>query len=193
MSEYPRDDFDDLDVDAAGRRGVHRARPSPAWAVVPLLLVALAVVAVAVAAISMVGGDGEVGAAEPPAGAATGTQPPTAAATEPPTAAPEPTASPTSEPPPPDRSAAVTVLNGTRTGGLAGDVAERLTDAGWDDVTTGNYREDETPPTTVFHAGDGDRAAAESAAADLGDLPVAQDAEIAEDGVVVLLGEDYAG
>lgn len=209
MSVYPPDDFDELDEADLERAGAHRARPNPALAVLPLLLVALLVVAVVVGAITLArSGTGGTGAAADgtgpaataaPTSSATGTGEPTAsepptsepAASQPTSTQPAPTEPATSEPP--DRLAAVVVLNGTRTSGLAGEVAARLRDAGWDEVTTGNYREDGVPPSTVFYGPTEDLPAAEAAAADLGDLPVAQDPEIAGDAVTVLLGEDLDG
>lgn len=173
---FQRDEFDEV-AQGDGRRGAHRARSSPALAVVPVLLVVVAVVAVVVGTLTVLG-DGESTQAAP----GDGGQP---AATEP---------APTSEAPPPpppaaDRALPVTVLNGTDRSGLAGTAAELLTGLGWTAITTGNVEGEDQPPTTVFFAAEEQRVTAEALGADLFGAPVAQ--SDAYQGLTVVLGDDY--
>lgn len=199
---YPRDEFDDLQpVD--GRRGAHRARPNPALAMVPLLLVVVAVVAVLVGAMTLLGDDapdvaapagnnGQPAAQEttaapeataPPAGEPTdaATAPPAESATEPPPE-PEPTV---------EMSVPVTVLNGTTTKGLAAGAAEQLGGAGWTVAATGNYRDGPPPPTTVYYATEDLAATAEAVAGDLGGAATQLSEAFGADGITVVLGDDY--
>lgn len=188
---YPRDEFDDI-APGAGRRGAHRARPNPALAMLPLLLVVVLVVAVVVGAITVLEG------AEPeaPPGA---TAAPTSAASPDPTEgatatattgdpSPSPTASPEGVV---DADAPLTVLNGTRTAGLATAATELLQEQGWTVLEAGNYREGETPPTTVFYPNERLAATAEAVAGDLGGAATELSDAFEPEGLTVVLGEDY--
>jgi hypothetical protein len=96
----------------------------------------------------------------------------------------------TTEPPAPvDRSVPVTVLNGTRTGGLAAGATQRLRDAGWTVPVADNYRGGDTPPTTVFYPSPELAATAQAVAEDLGGAQAQQSDQF--DGLTVVLGEDY--
>lgn len=200
---YPSDEFDRLD-ESTGRRGAHRARPSLLAAALPAALVAVVVVAVLVGVTTLLG-------SRPPQSAATaGFETPTTSETGSPTSEPsdtpssEPTDGPTDEPSDTpteeateepeaevDRSAAVAVLNGTKTSGLAAQAARQLKNDGWNVVRTDNYR-DRTVPTTVFYADSDLRPTAEAVAADLGGAHVEQNRAVT-DSVTVVLGADYSG
>ena len=188
---YPRDEFDDVSP-GEGRRGAHRARPNPALAMLPLLLVVVLVVAVAVGAITML--DGTEPEAAPGATAAptsTASPDPTDEATAPPTPD-EPTSSPSASPEGVvDADAPLTVLNGTRTGGLATGATELLQGQGWTVLEAGNYREGETPPTTVFYPAEELAATADAVAEDLGGAATELSDAFGGEGLTVVLGEDY--
>ena len=194
-AKHPRDEFDR--DRSTGRRGAHRARPSPVLAAVPLLFVTVAVVAVIVGAMTLLGGN-DLGAVDTAAQQAL-QEAQDAEATG--GADPEPTdpAPPSSDPPssdPPegavDTALPVTVLNGTRTSGLATRAAQQLTDAGWQVAGAANYREGDAPPTTVFYADESAAATAAAVAAELGTTATALDPDRADGGLTVVLGEDYS-
>jgi hypothetical protein len=200
---------DDLDDLVRVRRGAHRARSNPVAALVPAVLVVLAVLAVGIGTYALLSGGpgtavvetseptGEpfetpvpLESGEPTPGAvptATATTAPAPTTTAPP---PEPT---TTAPPPPvaDRTVPVTVLNSTRTAGLAASAAGALENAGWRVAGTGNHR-GSTPPTTVYFAAPVEQVTAEAVAADLGGARVQQSSSFDEP-LTVVLGSDYSG
>nr|WP_284288395.1 LytR C-terminal domain-containing protein [Angustibacter aerolatus] len=91
-----------------------------------------------------------------------------------------------------DRSARVSVLNSTRTAGLAAKAAATLRTAGWAVSATGNYRQ-ATPPTTVYYPGDLE-ATARAVAADLGrSVRVQPSSQFGTAGLTVVLGADFSG
>jgi hypothetical protein len=92
-----------------------------------------------------------------------------------------------------DRSIPVTVLNSTRTKGLAASLASTLRTSGWTVPTTDNYRRG-TPPTTVFYGSADQRATARAVADDVGGDPqVEQSDEFGTQRITVVIGSDYAG
>jgi len=192
---FPRDEFDNLPP-GDGRRGAHRARPNPALAMVPVLLVVVAVVALVVGAMTLLGNDAP-DTASPPGPVADATPEPTGQPTDGATGEPtgdpssEPTAEPTESAPPVDDSAPVVVLNGTSTGGLAAGGSQQLTAAGWNVAGTGNYRDGPTPPTTVYYADEELSATAEAVAEDLGGASTELSTAFGSDGLTVVLGDDY--
>ncbi len=84
----------------------------------------------------------------------------------------------------------VDVLNGTEVDGLAGEIATRLTEAGFTAGETGNT---EPRQTTMIKVAPG-RAAIGEKVSDLlgGDIPVLAEQGLAGDRIVVLIGTDYA-
>ena len=200
---------DDLDDLVRVRRGAHRARSNPVAALVPAVLVVLAVLAVGIGTYALLsGGPGTavvetsdptsepfetpvpLESTEPtPTAAPTATAPTATAA--PTTTAPPPAPTTTAPPPVADRSVAVTVLNSTRTAGLAARAAGALENAGWRVAGTGNHR-NSTPPTTVYFAAPIEQVTAEAVAADLGGARVQQSSSFAEP-LTVVLGSDYSG
>ncbi len=200
---FPPDEFD-VDDPGTGRRGAHRARPNPLVAVVPLVLVTVAVVAIIVGAMTLLGGSSTPPAGVPDAGADVPAQSETESPVETPApgaSEPEPSDEATepaapSEPAEPeptvDQSLPVTVLNGTTTSGLAAAAAEELRAAGYAVVSTDNFREGDPPPTTVYYSAEEASATAAAIAEELGTGQTELDPSRGE-GVVVVLGEDYAG
>jgi hypothetical protein len=192
---FPPDEFDDIEP-VPGRRGAHRARANPVLAMVPVLLVVVAVVAVVVGAMTLLGGNGPASTTasnETPVPQATGTAPPSSAPAQssaPAESSPPPATTTTTEPPAPvDRSVPVTVLNGTRTSGLAAGATQRLREGGWTVPAADNYRGGDTPPTTVFYPSPELAATAQAVAEDLGGAQTQQSDQF--DGLTVVLGEDY--
>jgi hypothetical protein len=176
------------------RTGAHRPRRRtwPAAAVLLLLVVAAGVVIGARALRGVVG---------PSASSTSSGTPAVAASAAPSSPAPTPAAPPTpaTDGPTPDgtadvdRSAPVTVLNGTGRPGLATGVAAVLRSAGWSVASTGNYRQD-PPPTTVYYAGSALRATARAISEDLpGVQRVVRSARFGDAVVTVVLGPDYSG
>ncbi len=155
----------------------------------PALLVVLAVVGVGVgtwqlnrstaASVTASGGaaDGTDAGGDP-------TATPTATPSPPPSTTPTPT-----QTGPADRTAPVTVLNGTRTSGLAGTAATTLRAAGWT-VSVGNGRS--STPTSVFYATTDEQAAAQTLVSDLGVGVIEQSSRYGSR-LTVLLGTDYPG
>ncbi|KAA8830274.1 LytR C-terminal domain-containing protein [Bifidobacterium tissieri] len=87
-----------------------------------------------------------------------------------------------------DRSSTVTVLNGTRTSGLASRRAATLTSAGYTSVGTGNANRGSLPSTsTVWYRDASDLATAQDVAAQLGISQVAQSQNIDTQITVVLM------
>jgi hypothetical protein len=125
------------------------------------------------------------------------TQAPTKAPTKPPTKAPTtaPTAAPTNVPPVVAAPAApvvpVSVLNNSRTKGLAATAAARFRAAGWPVPTTGNYSGGIISTTTVYYA-PGGQASAERFAKQFGIGRVApRFPGLPTSGMTVVLTRDY--
>ena len=159
----------------------------------PALLVVLAVVGVGVGTWQLNHSTAASVAAS--GGAADGTNAggdPTATPTPTPTQTASPSPSPTPTPTqtgPADRTASVTVLNGTRISGLAAKAATALRAVGWT-VSVGNGRT--TAPTSVFYATTDQQAVAQTLVSDLGVGVIEQSSQYGSR-LTVLLGADYSG
>ncbi len=157
----------------------------------PALLVVLAVVGVGVGTWQL--NRSTAASVTASGGAADGTDAggdPTPTLTPSATASPSPSATPTpTQTGPTDRTAPVTVLNGTRTSGLAGKAATTLRAAGWT-VSVGNGRT--TAPTSVFYSTTDQQAAAQTLVSDLGVGVIEQSSRYGSR-LTVLLGSDYSG
>jgi len=196
---YPNDEFD-TDLDDAHALGIHHAPRSAWSRTWPYLVVVLVCAALAVALVTWFTSQSRPGAsATPPPAAATTSVPsstgePTtgtsgeagqsdpatdepaqggeAGQSDPATDEPETDEPETDEPEPVelDRGAAIRVLNGTRTQGLAGSRVTTLTDAGWTNVTADNLPSGTTRPATssVWYASAALEDEARQVAADLG-------------------------
>lgn len=188
MPTHPRDRFDDIPADLQ-RVGAHRAagRRGRGWFVFGWALAAtLALVAAGVIALTVIGegirfeGGTVLPAAESPAAT------PTTGET------PEPVV---------DATILVTVLNGTNTTGLAAQVAERLSDDGWNVGSRANASTRDVEETTVYYWDPADEAAALGAARSLGSAQVVLSENFApEEGedpagvarLTIVVGADYA-
>jgi len=186
------------------RSGAHRPRRRPG-AVALALLGTVAVVAAVVVGVRLLTGPTSAPDAARPAASAQ--QLGSSASPSPPR-----TASPSSNPSPSpsssgsslssrsaavDRSAAVTVLNGSGRAGLATRAAATLRSAGWSVASTGNYPQRQLPtqpPSTVYYSGTDLRATARAVSEDLpGTQRVQRSTEFGDGAVTVVLGPDYSG
>lgn len=201
---YPEDEFDaepaqDVPI------GVHRAPRSwwsRWWPFVAVLVVVPTLTVVFVLWASSWDGriPGFGGTNEPPAASAPSSSAPvedpaaTEGAEEPATEDPATEEPPVEEPAPPvaDLTASVRVLNAANVSGLAGGAQEDLEDAGFTNVTAGNGNAGGSTASTVFYANADLAATAQQVATTLGITDVVESAEVAPDGVVVLLLRDFA-
>ncbi|VTR78989.1 hypothetical protein CHMI_03780 [Cellulomonas hominis] len=94
-------------------------------------------------------------------------------------------------PPAPDLDATVRVLNASGITGLAAGAAEDLEGAGFTSVETGNGNAGGSTATTIFYGTPELSATAQQVATTLGIANVVESAEVADDGVVVLLLRDF--
>ena len=109
--------------------------------------------------------------------------------------APEETSPETEEPtptvPPADLARTVRVENATTTSGLAGGARGTLEDAGYTDVSTGNWAGGDEPASVVYYPAEEDLGTASEVALLLGIARVELSAEIAGDRVLVILESDF--
>lgn len=185
------------------RTGAHRPHRGPWRDIGPVVAVLVAVVVIGLGAWALTrstastiqsSGTDDAGSVSqgtpPPTAPTTGSTAGTASATTSGGAGSPTSSTPTSSV---DRSIPVTVLNATRTSGLAASVAATLRSSGWTVPTTDNYRKAQ-PPTTVYYADPAQRATAQAVAKDVGGDPrVTQSAEFDAGRITVVIGADYAG
>jgi hypothetical protein len=133
-TSYPKDRFDDIPKDLE-RVGAHRAprKRGRGWVAVGWAALATVVLIAAGAVAIMLLNNG---IDNTPTASTTQSAPPPAA-----------TAAPTLDP-----SVSVTVLNGTATAGLAGNVADTLRAAGWNVGATSNADKQDVADTIVYYA-----------------------------------------
>lgn len=200
-SRFPEDEFDAGPAQDAPI-GVHRA-PRSWWSrwwpfvAVVVVVPALTVSAVLWAAswdgkLPVIGGGDDTNASAPPSSSGPAASPDGTGGAP----APEETGdAPVEEvpPPAPDLSVPVRVLNAANISGLAGGAAEQLEGAGFTDVTAGNGNAGGSTASTVFYANADLAVTAQQVAATLGLTNVVESAEVADQGVVVLLLADFAG
>ena len=191
---FPADEFDAA-ARAGGPRGVHRVtrtRWSRWW---PFLVVLLVFPALAYAGVTWLSDwPGLGGNDQSDTGAAPSDQATDATGNPTETAAPEATVEPTVEPPPAppaDVARTVVVSNATTTSGLAGNGRDRLETAGFTSVTTDNWDAPDPAASVVYYQLPADITTAQLVASTLGIATVQESAELAPDGIVVVLAGDY--
>ncbi|MCX7523397.1 LytR C-terminal domain-containing protein [Microbacterium sp. STN6] len=184
---YPKDRFDTA-PERHSRIGAHRApaRRGRGWigfawaALATVILVGIGVVWILQVnnSINVPKGFGFFGSDSTPTATATST--------------PTPTITPTIDP-----KLSVMVLNGTPTTGLAGDVANQLSAAGWTIASRGNASENDITKTVVYYSDDANEGAALGAAKSLKGAKVSivkTDAYVDSGAALtVVVGSDYAG
>lgn len=107
-----------------------------------------------------------------------------------------PTETESTEPAPPpapplNPARAVEVYNSTNRSGLAAEASGRLEAAGFTDLTTGNWSGDDPAASVVYYATPDDVTTAQTIAQTLGISQFVESAELAPDGIVVVLAGDY--
>lgn len=182
MANYPRDRFDEVPEDLT-RKGAHRS-PAPkghAWrvflgaAIAVVVLVGLGFIWVRVVSNNVAVNPSDLEQSTVPAS--------TAAPTKSTTPTPTPTA---------NRSASVTVLNGTTRAGIGRGAAAKLTPLGYQVPTPTNAPSSTVQVTTVYYTKADDKATAEDVAKALGASKVEESQEFASSGAIVaVLGQDY--
>lgn len=91
----------------------------------------------------------------------------------------------------PNLATPVEIFNSTSRSGLAGGAAERVQEAGFTEVTAGNWEGGDPGASVVYYATPQDIATAQLVAQTLGIATVQESAEEAPAGVVVVLATDY--
>lgn len=180
-NHYPPDRFDDLPDDLE-RVGAHRAprRKGGAWIWIGWCALATALlVLVGVLWLSAINGTVDVKGIF-------GKSSPTPTATPTPT----PTIVPTVNP-----ALNVVVLNGTAKDGLAGEIMQKLKDAGWPKISATNADKTDIQKTVVYYSDPKNEAAALGLAKSLPGATVAQTDVYAQTGadLTVVVGADLAG
>lgn len=196
MSQYPQDEFD-LAAKERGPKGVHRRTQSTLKRILPFLIVILLGLLLAWGIVAFLNRDNDTGSVDP---SPTVTEQPTDAATDEPSepeATDEPTDDGDGEPAeePDDasinRDAAVSVLNGGGSQGLAARVADTVTGDNFTNVTAGNYRSALPNVSYVYYQSEDLKETAEHIAELLGIQPVEQ-LGAASAPIVVVLRADYS-
>ncbi|KQP01942.1 LytR C-terminal domain-containing protein [Leifsonia sp. Leaf264] len=176
-TSYPEDRFDDIPKDLE-RVGAHRSprKRGRGWiafgwaALATIVLVAIGAVAIMMLNSGLDAAPGDTSAPETS------------------TAAPTATAEPTQDP-----SVTITVLNGTATSGLAGEVADTLRGAGWTVGAASNADKQDYKDTVVYYADPTLEGAARGLAAAVpgADVQLSQDFADAGAQLVLVIGSDY--
>ncbi|WP_026174585.1 LytR C-terminal domain-containing protein [Acaricomes phytoseiuli] len=203
MSNYPRDEFDNI-PESSSRQGAHRtAMAQPRGGLIPTIGFAVIALLVGAGLFFLVPRltDGETLAvssassaaptastASPSRTAATASPKPTSAST----ASPKPSESPVppapTTPPAPvvDRSQPVAVYNASGVSGLAAGVAGQLRSQGWTVPTTGNWRGSPQNASVVLYQSEQLKANADEIAASLRISSVVLSPQVASPVLVVL-------
>lgn len=178
------------------RRGAHRARMSPLIASLPIIAVVAVVVAVIALAWTLFGGtllggrdDTTSASTVTPQASETNSAPASASgpaqATE---TAPTTSASPVVEI---DRTVSVTVLNSTRTSGLAKKATTELQGKGWTNAKFSYDSATSRTTSVVYYAKSSQKDIAQALVDDLGVGSAKQSSSMATKGTTVVLGTDY--
>lgn len=174
-TSHPEDRFDDIPKDLE-RVGAHRSPRKRGRGWIAFGWAALAtVVLVAIGAIAIMALNNGLDAAP---GESVAPQTPAATAT----------AEPTQDP-----SVSITVLNGTATSGLAGQVADTLRTAGWTVGAASNADKQDYTDTVVYYADPSLEGAARGLAAAVEGADVRYSQDFADSGaqLVLVIGTDY--
>lgn len=183
----------------ASRRGAHRARVNPLVAALPLLAVVVVVVGVVVVAYSMFfkSTPTEQGSNPPPTSSvpATGGNPSPAPGGA--TSSPSPSSTAPSTSAKVDKTIAFTVFNGSvaKVPGLAAKANNALKVDGFakGQVLTSKLPVPASRTTRIYYSSSATKATAEAIKAALGVGTVKASSSVAAQGVVVVVGDDYAG
>lgn len=203
MTKFARDEFDRV-PQSSSRQGVHRlvasaSRPA-LWPVLLLGGIALAVGFVAFLILPKLGFSSTTTTpqaavtADASRQSAAASQSPSASSPAQPSSQPSPSDTPSSTPTPTsapvDMTAAVSVYNGTTTGGLAARVAGVVQGGGWPLATVANWGGMPQQTSSVFYKGPAQKGNAEALGKLLGIANLVDSAEFQQP-VVVILGPGY--
>jgi len=177
------------------RRGAHRPAGLGPAGTIPWLVAAVLVIGIVAYGLGWVGGGSggeEAGPSTTPASTSSQHTSSSTKATTKPTAKGTATSSATSSSPTSsvDPTQQVTVLNGTRTSGLAAAAAGTLRTAGWTIRSTGNFH-GAVSTSTVFYGSASLAATAAAVAKDIGATAVQESADFGSTAVTVVLAGDY--
>lgn len=200
--QYPEDEFDEAGRDVTV--GVHRRKPSQWKSVLPFVLVLILAPLLAWGAATLYVNSGSGGSesesdTSPSASASAAASPASteAAAGSDETAAPsdpateEPSASPSESAATGDKDATILILNGTGTNGLAGGVADKLRQDGYQNVNAENA-EGWLSEVTVLYYQPGKEALAKHVGQLLGVSKLEENGDVVgNNAVIVLLRGDY--
>jgi hypothetical protein len=180
--KYPRDRFDEIPDDLQ-RVGAHRA-PRPKgrrW---------IAVGWAALATVVLIGGGIFYLSVVSGSISFHGSAPSSSQGTPSPTPTPTPTIVPTVNP-----ALTVNILNGTATSGLAGQVGDKLTAAGWKVGAVANADRTDLAQTIVYYSDPANQAAALGVTQSLPGATVQESQDFADTGadLTVVVGTDYKG
>lgn len=209
MTRYARDEFDRVPQNPA-RQGVHRApAETPRRSLLPILMTGMAALVVGLVCFlvlpklgfTQAGSEASVMAENRQGGAAPAssdstTATPSTSATAPGTASPEPTSSSSASPtttashPVVDKTAVVSVYNGTTTGGLAARVASQVQGDGWPLGVVGNWGGTPQATSVIFYRGEAQKANAEALSQLLGIATLVNSTDFQQP-LVVLVGPGY--
>lgn len=204
MTRYARDEFDRVPQNSS-RQGVHRAATeTPRASLVPILAVGIVALAVGLVCFLILPKLGFVApsASSPNVSAEAAKEgslvpgAPTPSATPLASTAPEVTPSPTDSPTPTpsvpgvDKTAVVSVYNGTATGGLAARVAAKVQADGWPLGVVSNWGGTPQQASVIFYKGADNKANAEALGALLGISNLVESAAFQQP-VVVVLGPGF--
>ncbi|AJT42633.1 LytR C-terminal domain-containing protein [Psychromicrobium lacuslunae] len=176
MSNYPRDEFDNV-PESSSRQGVHRsvmAEPSrPLWPILAFAAAALLIGLLAFLVVPRLVGGNQVAASSSPA--ASSSAPSATASTTKPSAPPSSSVpATTSKPPvtpsapPLDKTQQVYVYNGSGISGLAARVAQQVRVDGWTVPVNANWTGIPQPSSVIFYNGANQKTNAEALAKLLG-------------------------
>ncbi|WP_394941875.1 LytR C-terminal domain-containing protein [Psychromicrobium sp. YIM B11713] len=196
MSNYPRDEFDNV-PESSSRQGVHRSVMSEPrrslWPILAFAVVALVIGAVAFLVIpKLIGGAstaaGDSSSSASSSSTATATRPSASPTTPPPTTPPPTTSKPPTTPsaPPLDKTQPVNVYNGAGIGGLAARVAQQVRGDGWVVPISANWSGVPQPSSAIFYNGASQKTNAEELGKLLGITRLVDTAELGVPLAVVL-------
>lgn len=193
MSNYPRDEFDNV-PESSSRQGVHRSvMAEPSRSLWPIIAFAVAALLIGVLAFllvpRLVGGtqnpsttnSSAVSTKASPTPSATT---PSAPATTPPPATSKPPVTPSA--PPLDKTQPVSVYNGSGISGLAARVAQQVRADGWTVPINANWSGIPQPSSVIFYNGAGQKTNAEALGKLLGIARLVDTAELGIPLAVVL-------
>lgn len=197
MSNYPRDEFDNV-PESSSRQGVHRTAMEPPrpglWPIVAFAVVALLIGAAAFLIIPRLLGSApaasdasEQSSSSSDSATSSAASPSSTAASSTPAPTTTPPATPSTPPPAPvDKTQPVNVYNGTTISGLSARVAQQVRADGWTVPLSANWQGLAQPSSVIFYNGPTQKSNADALGALLGISRLVDTAELGVPLAVVL-------